>query len=81
MSYHHILNFETLPYSKKITVPSIVIHSDGAITPHAAKLHFDALAGKKKLVWIDGATQFDFYDNQNVVSQASDAISKWFVKN
>jgi hypothetical protein len=37
--------------------------------------------GKKELVWLDGATQFDFYDNEDMVSKASNAVSNWFARN
>lgn len=78
MSYDHILDFETLPLSSSIKVPALVVHSDNAISPDAAREHHKLLAGEKKLVWLDDATQFDFYDQKKVVDLAAQEVTDWF---
>lgn len=78
MSYDHILNFETLPLSQSIKVPALVVHSDHAISPDAAREHYNLLAGSKKLVWLDEATQFDFYDQAVIVDRAAQEVTAWF---
>jgi fermentation-respiration switch protein FrsA (DUF1100 family) len=78
MSYDHILEFETLPLAESIKVPALVVHSDYAISPDAARKHHELLAGPKKLVWLDGATQFDFYDQASVVDSAAQEVIAWF---
>ncbi|MCH4549854.1 hypothetical protein MK632_29580 [Rhizobium changzhiense] len=41
--------------------------------PFLARLHGDASE-----IWLDGVTQFDFYDNPQHVTRAADAVAAHF---
>jgi hypothetical protein len=79
MSYAAILGFETIPHAPRITAPALVVHADNAISPEAARRHFAALGSERKeLLWLGAATQFQFYDDPEVVGRAAAAVGDWF---
>lgn len=62
----------------RIGQPTLLVHSDGCALPDNAKAVHARLAGKKRLDWIDTATQTDFYDVPEYVKTAADRAAAWF---
>ena len=58
--------------------PVTIIHSEEAAIPHGAKRFFDRIDGPKSQLWIDGATQMDFYDQAEPVRISADRIAQHF---
>lgn len=56
-------------------VPVLIVHSDAAAIPQGVRAFYDRLTGDKREVWLEGVSQFDFYDDDRAVSQASDAVA------
>jgi uncharacterized protein len=79
-SWDAIFRFESLPLAPRITVPALVVHSDNAISPDAARAHFAALgSAKKQLVWDRAAPgQMQFYDDAAVVDRSAAAVAGFF---
>jgi hypothetical protein len=81
MSWEDWLTFNPIPVAKQIHVPSLMIHSDGAVLADYAKKFFNDIPTENKVLhWTEG-TQFDFYDNPKQVSESVAAINVFFKNN
>ena len=75
-----------MPSAKNITVPTLMIHSDGAVLPQYTKKYFEDIAAvDKELYWIDTDLespyhQFNFYDQDKEVNESVNQATKWFSK-
>lgn len=58
--------------------PIAIVHSEAAAIPQGARDFYKKVKGPKTALWLDGVTQFDFYDNAAAVKQASDAVAARF---
>lgn len=78
MSWEDWLTFDPMPVAKNIQVPTLMIHSDGAVLADYAKRFFrDIPHDNKVLHWTEGS-QFDFYDQPKQVSESVAAINVFF---
>lgn len=78
MSWEDWLTFDPMPVAKNIQVPTLMIHSDGAVLADYVKRFFgDIPHDNKVLHWTEG-TQFDFYDQPKQVTEAVAAINVFF---
>ncbi|MGW2255028.1 alpha/beta hydrolase [Kitasatospora sp. NPDC001660] len=79
MSWPQWLGFDPHPSARRITAPTLLVHSrDGAIPQGAEKFHA-RLAGPKELVWTKG-DQFAFYDDEPTVAEAALRAAEHFTK-
>jgi len=87
MSWKEWLTTDPMPSAKQINVPTLMIHSDGAVLPDYTKTFFKNIAAAQKLLhWIKTELpspfhQFDFYDQEAEVSEAITEASAWFKSN
>lgn len=78
MSWEDWLTFVPIPQAAHIQVPTLMIHSDGAVLGDCARRFFhDIPHDHKVLHWTEGS-QFDFYDQPAQVSEAVAAIHVFF---
>jgi hypothetical protein len=78
MSWEDWLTFDATSVAKKVQVPTLMIHSDGAVLAENAKRFFaDIPHDNKVLHWTEGS-QFDFYDQPKQVSESVAAINVFF---
>lgn len=77
MSWPEWLQFDPIKEAVKISVPTLLVHSEGAAIPDGAKRFYDKLVSPKDFYWMKG-TQFDFYDNLSTVNEASKKAAQWF---
>ncbi|NCP64625.1 MAG: alpha/beta hydrolase [Paraglaciecola sp.] len=70
MSREHFLPFDVQSAAKNITVPTVMVHSENALSPNLARKFYENLESEKKLFWLTGNSQDDFYDNSHLVKQA-----------
>jgi uncharacterized protein len=62
----------------KITIPLIMVHSDGSALPGNVKKFYESAASKnKKLVWLEGE-HTQFYDDDAHIDPSLDEIVKFF---
>jgi fermentation-respiration switch protein FrsA (DUF1100 family) len=73
MAYPEWLAFDPISAASRITVPTLMVHSEEATQPEGAHRFFARLAGPKTERWTSG-TQFDFYDRDSHVTPAVAAV-------
>jgi fermentation-respiration switch protein FrsA (DUF1100 family) len=74
---------DTLPFDAQgaaasISIPALMIHSEGALAPALARKFFENLSGPKEEVWLDADAQTRFYDDDGVIAQAADKLGEHF---
>jgi fermentation-respiration switch protein FrsA (DUF1100 family) len=78
MSREHTLPWDAQSAAPRITVPTILVHSDQALAPPLAKKFYTALTGPKELVWTESRGQTDFYDDPALVERSADHLARFF---
>lgn len=72
------LNFDSMAPAAAITVPTLMVQSDAAALPASARRFYAALRAPKSQLWLDGVSQFDFYDRPDAVARTADAVALHF---
>jgi uncharacterized protein len=72
------LPYDAQAYASRITTPTILVHSERALAPALARKFFDALAGRKKIEWVESKGQIDFYDEPARIGLADDLVAAFF---
>jgi hypothetical protein len=80
LSWLYWLTFDGLSAAPAVRAPGLFVHSDGCVLPENLRTVADATAGPTEVVWADGGTQIDFYDQDEQVSLAVDAADEHFRK-
>ena len=84
MSWEDWLTTDPMPTAENLTVPTLMIHSDGAVLPQYTRNYFDRIASEdKKLHWMDTELespyhQFSYYDQEAEVKESVTEASRWF---
>ncbi len=80
-SWEPYLTFDTIAIAPRLgQKPVAIVHSEAAAIPQGARRFYAALTGAKTELWLDNVTQFDFYDRDEPVARASDAVADHFRK-
>lgn len=74
------LGFDAMPAAERIRQPMLLVHSDAAAIPQGARKFYGLLKGPKQDLWLEGSSQFDFYDQDKTVTRAADAVAEFFRK-
>jgi fermentation-respiration switch protein FrsA (DUF1100 family) len=74
------LGYDGVATAGTVDQPLMMVHSDAAAIPQGAKHFYAAVTAPKEQLWLDGVTQFDFYDHPAAVTVAVDAIAGHFGK-
>ncbi|WP_425092338.1 alpha/beta hydrolase [Tropicimonas sp. S265A] len=61
--------------------PLAIVHSEAAAIPQGVRSFAEALASPATLQWLEGVSQFDFYDNPEDVTRAADTVADHFRAN
>lgn len=75
MSREHFLPFDVQTAAPRLTVPTLLVHSERALSPTWARRFFAAVTAPKQLAWIDSAGQVDVYDDPQRVDAAADLVA------
>ncbi len=84
MSWEDWLTTDPMPSASKLTAPTLMIHSDGAVLPQYTKNYFEQIAtNDKKLFWMETELespyhQFSYYDQEAEVNESVSEAKKWF---
>lgn len=84
MTWEEWLTLDPMPSAEKLTSPTLMIHSDGAVLPEYTKKYFNLIASQdKKLHWIETDQpspfhQFSFYDQDAEVNESVAQAAEWF---
>lgn len=74
------LTFDAMPFAARISQPFLMVESEAAALPAGARRFYAQVRGEKSELWLDGISQFDFYDRPGPVSAAADAVAAHFEK-
>ncbi len=86
MTWEDWLTLDPMPSAEKLNVPTLMIHSDGAVLPQYTKKYFEKIATEDKaLYWMETKLespfhQFSFYDQESEVNESVDQAALWFNK-
>ena len=84
MTWEDWLTLDPMPSADRLTAPTLMIHSDGAVLPQYTKQYFDRIATQdKQLHWIETDLQspfhqFSFYDQESEVNESVTQAQHWF---
>lgn len=76
MSREHFVPFDVQTVATRIKVPTIVVHSENALSPLLARKLYENLKIEKHQLWLKGESQDDFYDNSDLVKESTLFIAK-----
>ncbi|MCX0241888.1 alpha/beta hydrolase [Streptomyces drozdowiczii] len=79
MAWAEWLDHDAIALAPRLTVPTLLMHSEDAAIPDGARRFHTALTVPAELLWTDG-TQFDFYDQSPQVGLAADAAAEHFAR-
>jgi uncharacterized protein len=77
-SWEGWLTLDAMPTAKKLQAPLLVVHSEAAAIPLGAKQFYAQVNAPKTQLWLDNVNQFDFYDREQPVNAAADAVAQHF---
>lgn len=77
-SWEPWLTYDSVSLGAKLDRPTLIVHSEAAAVPKGAHQFFALLKGDARELWLEGVTQFDFYDRAEPVSKAAGAIAEHF---
>lgn len=74
------LNYDAQLSATKQDKPVLMVASEAMALPAGAHQYLDAAGDNVKAVWLDGVSQFDFYDQPEAVGSAVKAVVEHFNK-
>jgi hypothetical protein len=74
MSWIDWLTFDPIALARRVNVPTVMVHSEDAAIPQGAHAFFNQVPASKQEHWLSG-DQFDFYDGESHVTQATDLVA------
>ena len=72
------LTYDALKTADVLEKPALLVHSEAAAIPQGAKEYAERAGDNVKLIMLDDVTQFDFYDQPEVVSTSVNAVVEHF---
>ncbi len=77
-SWEPWLTYDALQTADVLEKPTLLVHSEAAAIPQGASAYAGRMGENATTLWLDGVTQFDFYDDPAAVGTASDAVARHF---
>ncbi len=77
-SWEPWLTYDSVAIADRLHKPTLIVHSETAAVPQGAHAFLDRLPAQSSELWLDGVSQFDFYDRPAPVTAAADAVAKHF---
>ncbi|HKQ14810.1 MAG TPA: alpha/beta hydrolase [Steroidobacteraceae bacterium] len=77
-SFAYTTPFDANGVSRSIKVPTLVVHSENALSPPLARKFIAGLAGPHEELWLHSVGQIDFYDDPELIACAADAVAEFF---
>ena len=72
------LTYHPADNPQRLDKPLTIVHSQNAAIPQGVRAFLENFTGPATQHWLEGVTQFDFYDNQEDVERAADRVAKHF---
>ena len=70
MAWPEWLAFDGVAVAPRVRQPTLIVHAETAAIPQGAHQFASRLPTPPREVWLEGPTQFDFYDNPSIVSRS-----------
>jgi fermentation-respiration switch protein FrsA (DUF1100 family) len=70
--------FDAQEAAARIRVPFLLVHSEHALVPPLARAFYSAVSSPKSELWLESEGQIDFYDDERLIGEATDAIGGHF---
>ena len=80
-SWEGWLTYDALKTADVQDTPVLLVTSESSALPAGAKAYMERMGDGVKAVWLDGVTQFDFYDRPDAVTASADAAAAHFRDN
>lgn len=77
-SWEPWLTYDAIRVGDQLRKPTLAVHSQAAVIPQGVTEFVERMGDSARIVWIDGITQFEFYDQPEPVTQAVDAVAEHF---
>ena len=77
-SWEGWLTYDAVAIADNLNDPVLIVHSEEAAIPQGAKEFYSRVPGEKEQMWLEGVTQFDFYDSPDAIATASEAVTEYF---
>jgi hypothetical protein len=74
------LGFDAIAAAPRLAQPFLMVHSDAAAIPQGARRFYAQLTGPKQELWLENVGQLDFYDRDQPVTAAADAVARHFAE-
>ena len=74
----YTLPFDAQSVASEIRVPTLIAHSEHALTPELARRFIASLVAPKEELWLRSEGQIDFYDDPRLIEPVVDAILRFF---
>lgn len=71
MAWPEWLGFDGIAPAARLRQPALLVHAETAAIPRGAHRFAAAMAARPKELWLEGPSQFDFYDRPDVVARAA----------
>ena len=72
------LTYHPADNPQRLDKPVAIVHSESAAIPQGVHTFLEGLAGTATMQWLEGVSQFDFYDNPLDVERAADTVAEHF---
>lgn len=72
------LTYHPADNGHRLDKPLAIVHSEAAAIPDGVRAFLEGFTGEAKMQWLENVTQFDFYDNLENVTRASDVMANHF---
>jgi hypothetical protein len=76
MAWAEWLSFEPGAAAADITAPTLSVHSETAAIPDGIRRFAARLRAPFQPIWLDGRTQFDFYDGEPTVTETVEHVAR-----
>lgn len=77
-SWESWLTYDALVTAESLEKPTLLVHSEAAAIPQGAREYARRMGENATAIWLDDATQFDFYDRDEIVETSTDAVVEHF---
>lgn len=77
-SWEPWLTYDAIRIADTLRTPTLMVHSEEAAIPQGARTFASRMGDRAESIWLDDATQFDFYDRSDIVGRAVDAVAHHF---
>ena len=57
---------------------AVMLKGDCSAVPTGAELYYSKLRAPKNITWVEGASQFDFCDGEQLTDEAVEEEARWF---